>query len=194
MKSQANTNSGTEFDFALIVAGVPELTDAVQDALFEAGCDDATLSIQYGLLYMEFSRVAPSLKDAIVSAIRDVIKSGIGATVLRVDECNLVTQAEIARRIDRSRQLVHQFMTGERGPGGFPPPACQITDRAPLWAWCAVSHWLASNNLIRAEVSLNAAVVEAVNYALDRRHLPDELLRQVTDELTAAGIKPPEAN
>lgn len=191
MPSQTHHNTEREFDFALIVAGVPELTDTVQDALFEAGCDDATLSIQHGLLYMEFSRTAPSIKDAILSAIRDVIKSGIGAAVLRVDECNLVTQAEIARRIGRSRQLVHQFMTGERGPGGFPPPACQITDRAPLWAWCAVSHWLASNNLVRPEVSWNATVVEAVNHALDRKNLPVELLRQITDELAAVGATPP---
>lgn len=70
-----------DYDFALIVAGVSELTAKVEDALFEAGCDDATLSIQYGLLYMEFSRQANSLKDAIVSAIRDVQKARIGAEV-----------------------------------------------------------------------------------------------------------------
>jgi len=43
----------TEYDFALIVSGVAELTPAVEDALFEAGCDDATVSTQYGRLYIE---------------------------------------------------------------------------------------------------------------------------------------------
>lgn len=176
-----------EHDFALIVEGVPELSDRVQDALFEAGCDDATLSIQYGLLYIEFSRSAPSIKDAIVSAVRDVTAAGIGARVVRVDDCNLVTPAEIARRIGRSRQMVHQYMTGARGPGGFPPPACHLTDRAPLWQWCAVSHWLASNGLVRPEVSRDAAVVEAINNAFERRRLPAELIDEIARELDDAG-------
>ena len=45
-----------EYDFALIVGGVSELTPTVEDALFQAGCDDATVSMQHGRLYIEFSR------------------------------------------------------------------------------------------------------------------------------------------
>lgn len=166
----------TEYDFALIVGGVSELTSAVEDALFQAGCDDATVSMQYGRLYIEFSRSALSLEDAIISAIHDVRKAKIGAEVLRVDECNLVTASEIARRMGRSRQLVHQYMNGIRGPGGFPPPECQLTDHAPLWAWCAVSYWLVQNDLLRPEESWNAEVVEAINNWLEserqRRRYP----------------------
>ncbi len=175
-----------EYDFALIVGGVKELTRATEDALFKAGCDDATLSIRYGLLYMEFSRSATSLKDAILSAIRDVQKARIGADVLRVDECNLVTASEIARRIGRSRQLVHQYVTGQRGPGGFPPPECHLSDCKPLWAWCAVSYWLMQNNLLRPEESWNAEVVEAINNVLEsarqRRRYP-ELVNEVSRAL-----------
>ena len=68
----ASDTSDREYDFALILTGVSELSTAVEDGLFQAGCDDATLSMQYGSLYLEFSRTAPSLKDAILSAIRDV--------------------------------------------------------------------------------------------------------------------------
>jgi hypothetical protein len=175
-----------EHDFALIVGGVPEMTSDVENALFEAGCDDATLSIQYGLLYVEFSRQSESLKDAILSAIAEVQKAGIGAEVLRVDECNLVTAAEIARRIGRSRQLVHQYMTGKRGPGGFPPPECHIADSAPLWAWCAVSYWLAQNDILRPEENWNAEVVSAINNMLEsarqRRRRP-ELVEEIAKEL-----------
>jgi len=180
-----------EHDFALIVDGVGELNSSVEDALFNAGCDDATISMQYGLLYLEFSRAAKSLEEAIISAISDVRKSGIGAQVLRVDECDLVTPSEIARRIGRSRQLVQQYICGKRGPGGFPPPECHLTDHAPLWAWCAVSYWLVQNNLLRPEVGWNAEVVEAINNFLERerqrqRHpkLLEEIqqgLRVVTD-------------
>lgn len=165
-----------EYDFALIVGGVSELTPAVEDALFQAGCDDATVSMQHGRLYIEFSRSAVSLEDAIISAIRDVRKADIGAEVLRVDECNLVTASEIARRMGRTRQLVHQYMNGTRGPGGFPPPECHLTDHAPLWAWCAVSYWLVENNLLRPEESWNAEVIEAINNWLEserqRRRYP----------------------
>ncbi len=191
MSKPHGTTSMQEHDFALIVGGVGQLTNEVENALFEAGCDDATLSIRYGLLYMEFSRQARSLKDAILSAIADVQKAGIGAEVLRVDECNLVTAAEIARRIGRTRQMVHQYMTGQRGPGGFPPPACHLAEGAPLWEWCAVSHWLAQNDILRPEESWNAEVVAAINNQLEaarQRARQPELVDEVAREL-AAGVK-----
>ena len=156
-----------EYDFALILTGVQELTIEVEDALFKAGCDDATIGMTYGCIWIEFSRRAASLKDAILSAIRDVRAAGIGAQVVQVDECNLVTQAEIARRIGKSRQHVHQLITAKRGPGGFPPPVCQINEETPLWEWCAVSFWLCQNNMLRPEEVYNSEVVAAVNAALD---------------------------
>ena len=156
-----------EYDFALVIDGVAELTSDVEDALFDAGCDDATFSIQYGRLYAEFSRRAASLKDAILSAIRNVRQAHIGAAVLRVDECDLVTPSEIARRIGRSRQLVFQYINGQRGPGGFPPPECHLSEGAPLWAWCAVSQWLAQDNIIRPEEGWNAEVIAAINNSLE---------------------------
>jgi hypothetical protein len=164
---QKNTDFEREFDFALVFSGVPELTEQVEFALFEAGCDDATMSIQYGLLYMEFSRKAQSIEDAILSAIQDVRDAGIGAEVMRVDECNLVTQAEIARRIDRTRQMVAQYINGTRGPGGFPPPEFYLSEGTPLWAWCAVSYWFVENNILRPEEGWNAEVVHAINTALE---------------------------
>ena len=176
-----------EHDFALIVGGVEALPQHVEDALFNAGCDDATLSIQYGLLYMEFSRSAPSLEDAIIGAINDVRNAGIGAEVLRVDECDLVTPSEIARRIGRTRQLIHQYMNGTRGPGGFPPPECHLTDNAPLWAWCAVSYWLVQNDLLRPEEGWNAEVVEAINNFLEserQRQRYPELVDEIARGLT----------
>lgn len=159
-----------EYDFGLILSGAKELTTEIEDGLFKAGCDDATLSIQYGCIYMEFSRSAASLKDAILSAIMDVRKAKVGVNVWRVDVCNLVTPAEIARRIKKSRQLVHQYITARRGPGGFPAPECNLTEGSPLWAWCAVSYWLVQNDMIRPEEIDNAEVVDMVNVALETAH------------------------
>lgn len=94
-----NPTSETEYDFTLLLAGVNTLTPDIEDALFNAGCDDATVSLRFGRLYLAFSRDANSLKDGILSAIKDVEASGIGARVIRVDHCDLVTQSEIARHI-----------------------------------------------------------------------------------------------
>jgi hypothetical protein len=90
----------TEHEFTLILDGFTDFSPSIMDALFEAGCDDATISKQGGLVLMDFDRSAPTLTDAIVSAVQDVRKANIGATVLRVEECqprNHLTQEEAER-------------------------------------------------------------------------------------------------
>ncbi len=173
-----------EYDFVLVLGCVTDLTPEIADALFEAGCEDATPSLRSGRLYLTFSRVSPTLKEAILRAIRDVKKAGIGATVLRVDDCQLVTQAEIARKTGRSRQMIHQYMRGIRGPGSFPPPACHVTDDAPLWYWCEVASWLWENSMIPEKLLREAEEVAAINSVLElhnqrRSHplLTDEVIR-----------------
>ncbi len=180
-------DSDREFEFALVIEGVADLTPPVTDALFDAGCDDATFSIQYGRLYAEFSRSATCLKDAILTAIRDIRRAKVGAVILRVDESDLVTQAEIGRRIGRHRQMVHQYITGKRGPGNFPAPVCHLGEGTPLWAWCDVSYWLAQNNIIRPEEGLNAEVVATVNASLESaiHHVRNPKLAREIEEALA---------
>jgi hypothetical protein len=173
-----------EYDFALVLDGLSELDDGVMNKLFEAGCGDATFSVRYGLVVAEFSREAENYPEAVLAAIRDI--RAAGADVLRVNTCDLVTPADIARRIDRSRELVSQYIRGERGPGTFPPPECFLADDKPLWMWCAVSHWLAENQIIRPEEHREALFVWVVNEWLSteraRRESP-ELLSQVQERL-----------
>jgi hypothetical protein len=156
-----------EHDFTLVLTGVSNLTPGDEDALFESGCDDGTISIRSGRVFITFSRQAPSMRQAILSAIDNVRKAGIGADVLRVDYCSLVTQSDIARNMDRSRQLVHQYITGERGPGGFPPPARGLADDTPLWYWCEVAHWLCENNMVKEQVLRDAEDVATINNVLE---------------------------
>jgi hypothetical protein len=170
----------TEHDFVLVLTATSKLTPAAEDALFEAGCDDATISARSGRAYLTFSRAANSMKDAIISAIHDVQRANIGVNVLRVDTCNLVTQADIARKIGRSRQLIHQYMIGVRGPGGFPPPACEICDESPLWYWCEVAYWLWQNDMIKEDVLREAQEVSIINSVLELAYQ-----RQIEPERTA---------
>jgi hypothetical protein len=168
---ECDRDRNSQHDFFLVLTNNVELTQEVEDALFEAGCDDATLSVRSGRLILTFSRAAPTLQEAVVSAINDVRKAKVGAEVLRVDEYSLVTQAEIARRIQRTRQLVHQYITGERGPGGFPSPVCYITVSAPLWYWCEVAYWLERNDMITEHTLLEAQGIALINSVLEMEYL-----------------------
>jgi hypothetical protein len=70
-------------DFILVFDGVPDLTEEVADALYEAGCDDGTFLMRGGLMYGAFHRVAPKIDDAVASAILGVRKANIGASFVR---------------------------------------------------------------------------------------------------------------
>lgn len=158
-------------EFVLVLAGIEDLTTEIEDAFYNAGCGDALLGIHCGSAQLAFCRTAPTMGEAILSAIADVRKANVGAEVVRVDECNLVTAAEIARRIGRTRELVRQYITGKRGPGHFPPPACRIADRKPLWFWCEVAAWLHRNDMIREDNWRDAHAIAAINNLLEMRQL-----------------------
>ena len=159
-----------DHEFVLVLSGIAVLDERVANAIYEAGCDDATPCLRYGTLSLAFDREATSLRGAILSAIRDVMGAGIDASVRYVDACNLVSQADIARRIGRTRQQVGQYVSGKRGPGNFPGPACSFADGHPLWMWCEVAEWLCGNSIIQ-EVDLEEArVVAGINSALDLLH------------------------
>jgi hypothetical protein len=156
-----------EHEFVLVLSGVSELGPEVTDALFEAGCDDATPSVRSGRVYLTFTREASSFKEAIISAIRDVKRSRIGVEVLNVDDCNLVSQSEIARRISRTRQQVGQYVSGTRGPGDFPPPVYGLKEGRPLWDWCDVLSWLYRNRIVDRAVYDASMTVAGINAVLE---------------------------
>jgi hypothetical protein len=193
----ARNDRACEHEFVLTLSGVTDLNPRITDALFEAGCDDATLSIRRGRAYLEFTREAPSLREAILSAIRDVSRANIGASVLSVDVCNLVSQSDIARRIGRTRQQVGQYIASTRGPGNFPPPVFEITSKHPLWSWCQVSQWLYENAIVGEDVLDASRTIAAINGALtlleQRRHdsaLVDEVLKLLEEPGRLEAVAP----
>ncbi len=180
-------DSQREYDFTLLLDGISELNAELENALFEAGCDDATINVRFGRVYLMFSREAASIKDAVISAIRNVGSAAIGARVLRVDACDLVTQADIARRMGRTRQLVNQYVTGTRGPGSFPAPSCNISDGGPLWYWREVAQWLWEGGLIEEHLLREAQELAVINGVLDleyHRQLDPGLTSEIMDALT----------
>ena len=154
-----------EQNFELTIRG--EFTDAVLDALFEAGCDDALFSTKGELVFAAFDREAPSMFDAVLSAIANV-ESVPDLEVLHVDPDEMIWASEIATRTGRTRQSVDQLIKGQRGPGGFPLPASHAT-RNPLWRWSEVEDWFAIYEG-REPDSERSLVLGAVNGALQARH------------------------
>lgn len=93
-----------------------------------------------GVPVVELDRDAPTFADAVLDAIGEVEACGLGR-VVRVEPDELVSASAIARRLGRSRQSVAQLIAGQRGPGGFPPPAVWIDGKARLWRWTDVAQW-----------------------------------------------------
>jgi hypothetical protein len=64
------------FEFLLILKDVERADSKTADALYEAGCDDGTLFSSEGETAIGFTRDAPSLEEAVRSAIANVTKAG----------------------------------------------------------------------------------------------------------------------
>ena len=81
------------YEFTVIVEGIG-LTDADLNALFEAGCDDATFGEVNGTVHGDFSREAPDYGTAVgsaVSAIEGALEGARVTEVLRGDDAVAAT-------------------------------------------------------------------------------------------------------
>ncbi len=124
--------------FTLVLNRRP--TDTNLDKLTASGTTDATFGSERGVPVVEFDREAPSLAAAVASAVRDLDAAGM--TAVRVIDGDLLTLADIAARVGQSRESVRRYVTGERGPGGFPSPVNPGREGAAFYRWSEVSPWL----------------------------------------------------
>lgn len=74
----------TVFSFTLTIEGADVMADGVQNALFEAGCDDATFGVSQGVQTAEFDREAAEFAEAVASAIKAIESTVSGARVVEV--------------------------------------------------------------------------------------------------------------
>lgn len=157
--------------FTLIIDGADAQSDEVIDALFECGCDDGTVGRVDGIQFVVFDREAPSLEEAVLSAIVDVERNQ-GLEVVRLADAGLVSMADIAARLGRSRESVRLLISGARGPGGFPAPVTDPRSRYRLWRWLDVERWLKSRCGEDTD-SANDLLLAAINAGLEfRQHVP----------------------
>jgi len=151
-------------EFTLRIEGRLDTEETI-NALFEAGCDDASFSMVDDAGFGTFHRRASSLSVAIESAIRDV-ESVAGLRVLGVDTDDLVTMADIARRLGRTRESVRLLVSGKRGKGDFPEPLARLGSRSPFWRWADVAEWAGK---LPPQEQARAHLIAAVNAALEFR-------------------------
>jgi hypothetical protein len=148
--------------FELEVEPISDLDDSAE-RLYTV-CGDGQLAGDEKGGTVVFSREAANAIEAILSAIEDTEGAGLSVTGIMED---LVTVEDIAEKTSRSAQAVGHWITGERGPGGFPAPVIHRSSRVRLYSWAQVSQWLSSTELgpvdpIAVEVAAAAADVDAV--------------------------------
>lgn len=152
------------YEFSIIASGLDPESDSFETALYDNGCDDATVAFQRGHIILDFARDADSLEDAICSAVEDAIKAG--CKIERLEPDPLVNLADIAARTGMSRAAITNYSKGHRGDG-FPAPSVRVTSENPLWAWADVARWLFRNSKIERDQVLEAEAVRQANGLLD---------------------------
>ena len=71
--------------FTLILSGVAEITSELADALYAATQGDIEFNLRDGVAFVEFERPAESLREAILTAIREIEQANVGVRVVRVE-------------------------------------------------------------------------------------------------------------
>jgi hypothetical protein len=157
--------------FSLVLGGVNEHTPELEEKLYAADCHDALVHFRKGTVYLDFDRQAESLEEAIISAIKAIESSPVGARVIRVGPDDIVSESDVAKRLDCPRQTVSLWIKGaRRNETSFPKPIMKLSERSPLWRWSEVAAWLYQSGVISDETLMASAVlIENINAALEER-------------------------
>ena len=141
-----------------------EIDEAQANALYEAGCRDATAGVFCGRAHMDFDRKAASLAHAVTSALRQIKR--VGLTPDHIEPEDLVSAAEIAERSGSTRQSISNYVMGKRCKGCFPSPVARVTTSSPLWRWTEVASYLVASRRIEKSVVEEAYTLVRLNKKL----------------------------
>ncbi len=157
-----------DYTFTLRLLNPGDDLDSLSVRVYER-LDDASLMGPDGdgSFLLEFDRRAPSLPDALTAALEELGEALPGARVLRVEENDLATMADIAKRAVRTPESVRLLVNGKRGPGGFPPAAGRLDARTKVWRWSDVAEWFAEKLAEPLADTADSAFLQAFNDALE---------------------------
>ena len=149
-----------EFEFGMKFKLGSEGTDAEElvEQLGEAGCDDAVIGTgQPGRLALDFTREASSVREAIVSALRDVKMAVPDAELIEVTP-DFVGLTDVAELVGVSRQNMRKLMLSH--PTTFPAPVHEGS--ASVWHLAHVLRWL----MERGDYSIDKPLLEVATMAM----------------------------
>jgi len=167
---------GTMADYTFVLTfSLPDQEadpEAYLDALYEAGCDDASVGIgRLGMIGLDFTRQAQSAEQAVRSAIEAVRKAIPGAELVQAGP-DLVGLTETAEAFGFSRQNMRKYATGHTaGRAAFPVPA--FIGEPTLWHMAEVALWLKANTAVPVPDDLIAVATAAarINHDIESRRL-----------------------
>lgn len=70
------------FTFTVVASGLDWTSPDFEHRFYDAGCDDALVSVVGGEILVDFDRSSTSIDEAVETAVRDVTRAG--AVVTRV--------------------------------------------------------------------------------------------------------------
>src|SRR6476469_6997859 len=155
--------------FTIVLDRLP--TDVEFEDLFSAGCDDASFGTEGNLPIAEFDREASSLAEAIVSAVHSL--EAVGLSPVRVVDQDLLTLADIGARLGQSRESIRRYVTGLRGPGGFPPSVNPTREGTAFYRWSEVAPWAREH--LQIDVSVEDPTLVAANLMLQIRRFRERI-------------------
>jgi hypothetical protein len=177
-------------DYTFTLRFLPVLGQGLEDLsvhIYER-VDDASLMgpDDDGTYLLEFDRRASSLPRALASALRELLHTLPSATILRVEEDDLATMADIAKRSGRTPESIRLLAGGKRGPGSFPPAAGRLDSRTKIWRWADVAQWFETALDEPLPDTSDSAFLQAFNDALEIRRLTAGLGKPQRQAIAAA--------
>lgn len=165
----------SKYDFTLTFTLPDRSADPADylDALYEAGCDDATVGVgKRGSIALEFTREAKSAEKAVQSAIAAVGKAIAGAELVEVKP-DLVNLSDVADLVGCSRQNIRKYAAGEIAAVKAPFPAPAFIGSPDLWHFVEVGCWLIKHTDFkpRQEILEAAAAASIVNLDMQRKRI-----------------------
>jgi len=150
------------FDLEVVGPVTEDHAGALAEVLTAARGTGAAVQADHRGGRVMFLREADDAVQAVISAIEDTETAGMTVTGVAADQ---VSVAEIAGRAKVTSASVRYWVTGERGPGGFPEPRARH-QRGSLYSWAEVSAWLAASRLgdaghLAAETARACALIGA---------------------------------
>jgi len=174
------------FEFELIFTlDHDENPEIYMDALYLAGCDDATVSVgEIGRISLDFNIKAVNAQSAIIDAYQKVLKAIPHADLTRA-EPYLLNVTELAFQFGFSKQNMRKYVRGEIASikSYFPNPA--ISGKTSYWHVAEVTSWLSQNTKVKIS-GLRIETLMAIwglNQAIENCRLPDKSLMQDFEQM-----------